>query len=98
MEEEMKQLQEQVLTADVAPDSISEQVERVARMLGRYSIAVRSDNPLSLPRFLAEYSADPAITVCILSGCLPLLIVLGFHAQAQGSSTTEITSRHTASG
>ncbi len=63
MDEEIRQLQEQAAVSPMEQESAEERVERVARLMRRYTVATRSDNPINLAQWTIDHRDDPAITV-----------------------------------
>jgi hypothetical protein len=65
MEEEIKQLQEDILAKKSNLSSNNKDAETVANALCRYKVATNSDSSIILPQWLAENAADPALEVNI---------------------------------
>jgi hypothetical protein len=68
MDEEIRQLQEQAAVGPMEQESAEERVERVARLMGRYTVATRSDNSVNLTQWTIDHRDDPAITVRTVTG------------------------------
>ncbi len=68
MDEKIRQLQEQAAVGPMEQESAEARMERVTRLMGRYTVATCSDNSINLTQWTIDHRDDPAITVRAITG------------------------------